>query len=361
MSLLSDGATVSVTDFGNSIKGLMVGPVEAGKAMRGLAQNGLEVGQALSALPVILRLATAGEMGLQEAALGATGVMEAFGLSVGDLGHVADVFTKAAAISNTSVSEMVEAMKQASTVSDNYRISLDETAATLAVLAQRNIRGTAAGTAFRNMISNLANPTKHAKEAMNALGLELYDGAKRIKPYNEILGELSAKLSGVNEQSRNAVLGAIFSERGFKGASALLSDLDDYKEKLRQVKEESKDFTKKINEGLSETTSGKLKALMSEFETATTSAFYGADSALKNFADSMRLLVASEGFHSFLTSVTTALVGLTSGLVEHGKVIATVLGVWAGFGVSKLVVTGLVGMSAAFAGVEVAALGLRRR
>ena len=86
--------------------------------MRGLAQNGLEVGQALSALPTILRLATAGGMGLMEASLGATAVMEAFNLGVGGLGRVADVFTKAAAVSNTSVTEMVEAMKPGSVVVD---------------------------------------------------------------------------------------------------------------------------------------------------------------------------------------------------------------------------------------------------
>lgn len=356
VSLLSDGSAVSVTAFADSIKGLMVPPVQAAQAMRGLAQNGLEVGQAMQALPTILRLATAGEMSLSEAALGATGVMEAFGLSVSDLPRVADVFTKAAAMSNTSVSEMVEAMKQASTVSDNYHITLEETAATLAVFAQRNIRGTAAGTAMRNMISSLANPTKHAQQAMALLNLELYKGGQ-LKPYGEILSDLSAKLSVVNEKSKNAVLGAIFNERGFKGASTLLSDLREYETQLERLKKEAKDFTKVFSEGLSETTQGKWKSLMAEFQTATSNAFYDGNSALKNFIDSLRSMVSSEGFRNFLHSLTSGVVGLTTTLIEHGKAVGTVLALWAGFGISKWLVVSLRGVAAALVGVEAAALG----
>ena len=51
--------------------------------------------------------------------------MHSFGLTVNDFGHIGDVFAKAAAISATSVKEMMEAMKQASAISNMFGVSME--------------------------------------------------------------------------------------------------------------------------------------------------------------------------------------------------------------------------------------------
>lgn len=346
VSALSGETAASLTQLGVAMGGTMVGPKQAAEAMRGLAQNGLSTAQALSVLPDILRLATVGEMSLSDAALGATGVMEAFGLTVADIGRVSDVFSKAAAISNTSVGGMVEAMKQASTVADQYGMSLEETAATLAVLAKRNIEGSSAGTAVRNMMTELAAPTKASREAMAALGLQVYDDKGKLKDYGSILEEVRAKTEGLNEKSRLAYLHAIFGERGGKAANALLTDLDAYGQKLEEIRTKSEGFTKEVEDSLAGTTEGRLKRMVAEFQLATSRAFSDGDTGAKGAIDDLILHLtstfSSQEFVNGARQLATALaevgqvvVSVTGFLVEHERIITTVAGALVTYGLAS--------------------------
>jgi len=353
VSALSEGAVVSVDKFGQSVRGSLVLPAEASQAMRGLAQNGLSVGESFAALPSILALATAGEMSLSDAALGATGVMAAFNLTVNDLGHVGDVFAKAAAISNTSVQGMVESMKQASTVGDQFHVTIEETAASLAVLAQRNITGSAGGTALRNMLTELYAPSKRAKEAFASLGLELYDSNKQLIPYREALLKLRDTVILLNEPSRNEFLTTVFNERGVKGASALLSDMDLFNEKFKEISTNSSGFAQGVNDALGETSAGKLKKLFSEFELASDSAFNSASTGVKGFTDSLRVLVNSKDFQDTLTNLVNGVVTLTRFLQENAQVILTTVGVWAAFKIIDGVIVSFVALRGALAAASI--------
>lgn len=363
VQVLTNGTAISMREFGDAVRGSMSAPTEAAEALRGLAQNGLSARESLQALPSILALATAGELGLSEAALGATGVMAAFNLQVGDLGRVSDVFAKAAAISNTSVSAMVESMKQASTVADFYNVSLEETAAGLAMLAQRNITGTAAGTAYRNMWVELATPTKRASEALNSLGLSLYDSNSQLLATDDVLTMLASKLSTLNEQSRLSFLNDVFGERGSKSASAILSQFDEYQRKLKTLKEESKDFTSTITEALSQTTEGKIKGLISEFQLATATAFSEGAPALKNFVDELRGLAGSERFTKDLIALSEVVINLTKFLIEHGDVLAATFAIWKATGWVLAASAGMqaVRAEAAATGIAMTRLGAAAR
>ena len=330
VSVLSDGATVSMDRFAAAVRTSLATPKEAAEDMRALAQNGLSVKDSLTALPSILNLATAGEMSLSEAALGATGVMAAFNMSVNDLGRIGDVFAKAAAVSNTSVTGMVEAMKQASTVSDVYHVSLEQTAASLATMAKRNIEGTAAGTAFRNMWVELATPTKKASEAMQKIGLNAYDANKQLLDADTVLDRLHTSLAGLNEQSRLTALNQIFGERGAKAANALLSDLDTYKKTLKELKEESKDFTKTVVNSLSDTVQGRMRGVMIEFQLMTSGVFDDVSNSVKLLLASIRDGLNSKDLTGGIKSLTQELVTLGRFVVEHGRLVLTTFAVWKG-------------------------------
>lgn len=357
VSSLSDGAAISMARFGDAVRGSMVGPVEAAQAMRGLAQNGLNVNEAFRALPEILNLATAGEMSLSDAALGATGVMAAFNLTVNDLGRVGDVFAKAAALSNTSVQGMVEAMKQASTVSDQYHVSLEETAASLAVMAKRNIDGTAAGTAFRNMMVELATPSERARQTIKKLGIDLYDSNHELRAYSDILKEVRDRTLLLNEKSRLTVLNEIFGERGAKAANAILSDFALYEQMLDQVKTKSEGFSASVAAALGETTEGKLKKLVQEFQLTADDAFTSASNGVDHFLDTMRRAVGSDDFKHLLDQLVSGVMTLTQFLVENGKTVLWTIGIWQGLKIADSIYLGLTNLAAGFRTVEVAAAG----
>lgn len=360
VSVLSDNAAVSIGRFGDAVRGSMVGPVEAAQAMRALAQNGLSVNEAFTALPAILNLATAGEMTLAEAALGATGVMAAFNLQVTDLGRVGDVFAKAAALSNTSVGGMVEAMKQASTVSDQYKVSLEETAASLATLAKRNITGSAAGTAFRNMMVELATPSKKASDAMKRLNLDLYDGNNQLKSYAEVIKQVRDATLLLSEKGRLTFLGEIFDERGAKAFNSLLSDYKTYGDTLAKIREESDGFSKSVVDALGTTVQGKIKMLMAEFQLVTSETFNSNNSAIKNFIDTLRSYVSSNDFKRMLEGITDGVLNLTKYLVEHGNTIFWTVTAWVALRSAVVAMEVLVSLQRAFvaATASVQAFGL---
>lgn len=358
VSALSDGATVSINDFAAATRGALVGPVQAAEAMRGLAQNGLSVKESLQALPTILNLATAGEMTLTAASLGATGVMAAFNLTVADLGRVSDVFTKAAAISNTSVDEMVNAMKQASTISDIYHVSLEETAAALAILAQRNIRGTAAGTAYRNMWAELVTPTKAASESLKALGVQAFDSNHVLMESSKVLDMLHSKVATLNEESKLNVIRDVFGKKGEKAANSIFSDYEEYKRMKEKVTNESKDFSQSIVNALNQTATGKFKALFNEFELASATAFLNSSNSVKNFADSLKQLAGSAQFAKDLNTLTEAVVNLTKYVVEHGVVILATLAIWKATGWALAAVEAFRAVRVAMAATEAGAVAL---
>jgi TP901 family phage tail tape measure protein/lambda family phage tail tape measure protein len=363
VKVLSDGTTVSLKEFSDTVRGSLTTPVEAAQALRALAQNGLSAREALQALPTVLALATAGEMSLTEAALGATGVMAAFNLKVEDLPRIADVFAKAAAISNTNVASMVEAMKQASTVSDQYKVSLEETAASLSVLAKRNIEGSAAGTAFRNMMSELATPSKKARDALKTLGLELYDQNKQLKSFSEVLSQLKDKTAVLNEKGRLAFLRDVFDERGAKAANALLTDYDLLGTTLDKLKHKSEGFAQSVSDALGSEVEGKLKRLMSEFQLSTAGTFNEVSTAVGNLVDQLRVAASSTEFKQFLKTVTDGVINLTRFFIEHYKAVEYTVLVWLGLrGVLAAVeVWGVLtkaigGATTALAGLRVGAL-----
>lgn len=358
VQVLSSGTAISAKEFGDSVRGSLTTPVEASQALRALAQNGLSARESLAALPAVLQLATAGEMTLTEAALSATGVMAAFNLQVTDLGRIGDVFAKAAAVSNTSVTEMAEAMKQASTVSDLYHVSLEDTAATLAIMAQRNIRGTAAGTAFRNMMVELATPHKAATAAMKQMGLQLYDNNNVLKDYGSVLGQLREKTMLLNEKGRLTFLNEIFGERGSKAVNAILSDFEKFGDMQDQIKNKSKDFAASVTEALGETTQGKIKALMTEFQLSTSSAFDATNTSAKHFIDTLRFGVSSDEFRTYLVKITEGLASLATFLVDHAKLIGMTVAAWAALKVADGVVSGFIAMRAAMTAAGIAATGL---
>lgn len=358
VQVLTSGASISIKEFGDTIRGSMVGPVEAAQALRALAQNGLDAKESMMALPTVLSLATAGEMSLAEAALGATGVMAAFNLKVTELDRVGDVFAKAAAESNTSVAAMVESMKQASTVSDQYKVSLEETSAALATLAKRNITGSAAGTAFRNMMVELAAPSEKARKAMQQLGLQLYDSNNQLLSFEKVMSQLRTVTANLNEKSRITFLNEIFDERGAKAANSLLSDFETYKDTLGQLKKEANGFSREVVAALGETTQGKLKALMAEFQTATASVFNQNSDSIKNFVDQLRTYVASAEFKEFVTGLTRLVLDLTKFVAENTQAIIATVAAWKLFGLAVAGVPALLKfIEVGFVGLRAAALG----
>ncbi len=351
------GGSVGLNNLLHITDQTVVSVKEAAEGMRALAQNGLSASDSLKVLPSILNLAVIGEMSVSNAALAATGTVSAFGLQLSDLDRVSNIFAKAAATSNTSVSAMTESMKQASTVAGIYGASVEETAGALGILAKVNIIGTAAGTAYTNMLTNLYTPTEKAKKALAELKITTDDGNGGLKNSTQLLGELRVALSGFNDASQATFLGDIFTVRGQKGASTILSNWDEYIKKTNEAREVT-NFMGEAVAMLEDTTTGAMKRLANNASASLDRAFSSSSPALQALVTHLAEIAGSQAVVDMLTGIADALLRVTKVVMEHSTAIGVMMGAYAGMRVLSALPAILAAVTAGVEGLTLTMRGL---
>ncbi len=284
--------------------------VESANAMRMLAQNGLAANESLRVLPTVLNLATVGEMSVSQAALAVTGAVSAFGLEISQAAHVADVFAKAAASSNTSVLAMTESMKQASTVSSLFKVSLEDTASMIGLLAKINITGGAAGTSITNLLTNLYEPTEKGKKALKELGVETHLLSGELKPIPLLLEDMRSALAKVNESSRVELLGSITTVRGLKAGQLLLENIDAFKTGAAELQTLT-GYTQNVVRQLEDSTTGSFERLGVVVQNTFVKAFAQASPEVQSLAQHLAELGGGKDAITLLGNLATNVTMLT--------------------------------------------------
>jgi TP901 family phage tail tape measure protein/lambda family phage tail tape measure protein len=341
-----------------------------------LVQAGLSLNDALATLPTVLQLASVGELDMAKSAEIATGTMNAFGLEIANIPGIANVLSKAADISQTNIGEIGEAMKQGSTIAKQYNISLIDMSAGIASLAQVNIRGSAAGTAFKNMLTNLAAPTRKGAEELSKLGVSAFDAEGRIKSMPAVFTELSKSLKGLSEAEKAVAINDIFTERGAKGAINYMNALDsgkiaDFTKELYNVAE-NLDYLQQKQDLLNETVGAQGKMAYNSLTTAMIEAFNSNETGLLELTKSLKAFVQSPEFKEGLKALVSGFVNLTNIIIENRKEIGIAIAGWIAYKTTvglvipvvmtlAKVVTGLTELRAAvaFVGWSGALMGVR--
>ena len=201
---------------------------EAAEALNYLALAGYEVDESISLLPKILDTASAGGMDLAKASDMVTDAMSALGLSIEEADMFVDSLAKTSQRSNTSVSQLGDAILQIGGTAKSLSGGVNELNTALGILANNGIKAAEGGTALRQIILNLTAPTEKAQKYMDSLGFSAYDAAGNMKPLNETFAELDEIMSQfATQQERDKVLTTIFDARQLKSARALLANYGD--------------------------------------------------------------------------------------------------------------------------------------
>lgn len=324
------GQGVNLDSFINITDKSLRSVTEAANAMRALAQNGLSASQSLQVLPSVLQLATVGEMDVAQAALAVTGATAAFGLQFTEAERVADIFAKTAATSNTSVLAMTESMKQASTASSLFKVSVEETAGMLGLLAKINITGGAAGTSFTNLLTGLYEPTNQGKKALKELGVEIQTAGGALKPFTQLMEELRSALGGFNDHARVDYLGSIFTVRGVKAAELALQNLEEYKTKVTEAGEAS-GFMAGVLRKLEDDTDGAFKRLSVAVENTFVAAFKEAAPYVQQIGLHLGDAFKENGTQSGIANLATNVARLTGYVIDNAGAVGTLLVAYAAF------------------------------
>lgn len=178
-----------------------------------LASAGYDAAQSISALPQVAKFAQAGNFDLARATDLVTDAQSAMGLGSKDaqknlenLTGVTDVLVKANTIANASVSQFSEALIEAAPSAKIANMSLNETTAVLAALADRGIKGAKAGTALAFTLPQLSGAALDNAGAWKELGLELFDAEGKMRDFPDFLDNVQSSLKGMSDEQTAAAL-----------------------------------------------------------------------------------------------------------------------------------------------------------
>lgn len=155
-----------------------VGTFDATEAANGLAElsrSGFDANEAISALNPTLNLALGQQLEVARAAELTAQTLKQFGLEASEAARVADVLAKAADSTAAGVEDTGLALTYAAPLARQLGLSLEETTAAIGALSNAGFKGEKAGTALRNVFSQLIDPSTAFSRAVKAAGIESND------------------------------------------------------------------------------------------------------------------------------------------------------------------------------------------
>lgn len=194
---------------------------EAASAMLELAKAGLSVDEVQGAIAGTLDLAAAGGLGLAQAAEIAANAVNTFGMDATQTSTVANMLAAAANASSVEVTDLAAGMQMAGAVFASNGQSVQSLTAALGLLGNAGIKGSDAGTSLKTMLMRLAAPTEVAAALMETLGLNVYTADGAMRPFGDIVGDLSTVTAGLSDEQRNMALSTIFGADAIRAATIL--------------------------------------------------------------------------------------------------------------------------------------------
>lgn len=202
--------------------GLSTGDAAAG--MVELTKSGLSLPKALGAIRGTMLLAKAGELEVADASELVANTLNTFNLKAREAADVANSLANAANISSSDVKDIGEAFKYVAPLAAKANVSVDQTNAILAELANQGLKGSIAGTGFRKFLASLQAPAGAAANTLEALGVNTYNAQGKMRPLGAIIDDLNRGMSDLTDAEKNKALKQIFGLTGIVSASVILKN-----------------------------------------------------------------------------------------------------------------------------------------
>lgn len=165
----------------------------------------------INATKATLNLATASGSDLARSAEIAGSTLRAFQIDAKDMSRVTDVMAAGFNTSALGLDNFAESIKYVSPVAKAVNVSLEETTAMLAVLADAGIKGSQAGTSLRRIFTQLTADGRPLAERMGELaakGITLADANDEVGLYAQtallVLGNQNEKVKELTETYKKA-------------------------------------------------------------------------------------------------------------------------------------------------------------
>lgn len=302
---------------------------ECAEALNYLALAGYDTQQMADTLPTVLNLAAAGGIDLASASDMVTDAMSALGMEVSDADVMVDQMAKTASTTNTSVAQLGEGILTIGATAKSVKGGTAELNTSLGILANNGIKGAEGGTHLRNIILSLQNPTDKAADAMESLGVQVYDSQGNMRSMNDILGDLNTSMDGMTSAEKDNIISKIFNKTDLAAANALLANTGKSWEDLQSSITNSGGAAQQMADTQLDNLQGQLTLLKSALEGLAISFGQLLMPAIKSIVGVLQKVVdwlnsLDEGTKKVIVTVALVAGALGPVLIIVGKVISAV-------------------------------------
>ena len=249
----------------------------------------------------ILNLAAAGGMDLAAASDMVTDSMSALGIAATkeNLTQFGDQLAKTAQKSNTSVAQLGEAILTVGGTAKTLAGGTTELNTLLGVIADSGVKGAEGGTKLRNIMLSLQSPTDVAAKKLRSLGVSVYDAQGKMRPMNEVLGDLNASMDNMTDAEKQNALSTIFNKADLKSVNALLDNCGDRFDELSGYIVDSDGAMQNMANTMNNNLQGRITEFKSAMEGASIAIYEALGSS--NLKD---LVKEASGWIGLLTEAT---------------------------------------------------------
>jgi len=281
---------------------------QAAEALNYMALAGYDTETSMKMLPNVLNLAAAGAMDLGMASDMVTDAQTALSLSTEETTKMVDEMAKTSSTTNTSVSQLGEAILTIGATARNVKGGTAELNKVLGVLADNGIKGSEGGTHLRNMLLSLQNPTKDGAAALKQLGVEVYDADGKMRALPDIFQDIQSGMEGMDQASKDAITSGLFNKTDLAAANALIGTNKDRWDEVAAAIADSAGAAQEMADIQLDNLSGDITLFQSALEGAQIAVSDGLTPALRGFVQE-----GSDGLTQFTEAVKN---GDLSGAIE---------------------------------------------
>lgn len=205
---------------------LPISAQQASDAMVEMARNGASVGQIKEQFPAIAQAATAAGSNLQATAGVVQQAMNIWGNSLKSPQQAAEILVQTANMSNASIEDMQQALATIGGTAKLAGMSLKDTTEAIGLLTNKGFSAAQASDDLNHAILQMMAPSKVAQAEMQKLGLSFTDAQGKMKPFPQILREVSDSMKGLSKSEQTAALKAMFGTAGMQAIAPLLDTIN---------------------------------------------------------------------------------------------------------------------------------------
>jgi TP901 family phage tail tape measure protein len=340
-------------------------PTEVAALATALSRAGFTADQTAKSLRGIVLGAEATDIAFADMGGIVGTILKTFGKDASQTGAVVDSLVKSANSANQTVTDVGEAMSYAASQASALGVSVDDTLALIALLADAGVKGSRAGTTiatgFNRMQIAAGGGDSEMRElirgsakmigAMDQLGATVLDTEGKLLPLDQVLIAIKRQMEGLSNTDKAIFTKALFGEEAGRGFLAV----------LQRTEPEINKMIKGVNNagGVAEKTREKMrgfgdsvKVLGGNLQNVTNQIGGAANVVFKPFVD-------------FLNAALSASLGLADPIKAFGSAAAAAgiatLGLVAAAAALKagLAVMGITGVVTALKGLTAAAFAAK--